>query len=351
MLRKILVLADENQYRIEKEILNENGFEWVFEKNENIFIEKVISQGDIDVVFLFHTDEDNYAKYDYTLGKLMELEKMKNISVFSVFDSFDSLRLETIRSIDDFIMEPANISEIVYRLNRLRDTIAMTEKYKDEIDEAILMYEAMARLVATVVFKVNEKAEPYAEQVQMYTSFISRLYHEKYPERLSISDLKIIDTLVLLHDIGIIYIDQDIVYVDRELTREEALEFRRHSLVGGRVFRTVKEKVLEKYNKTPLFLEKAIEFAEYHHEYCDGSGYPFGLKKEGIPLYARLISCAQYLVDESETPDKILETIFNMNDKSNEKMDKDITQLMLGRADELVEIAKIIEMKQGNIGR
>jgi HD-GYP domain-containing protein (c-di-GMP phosphodiesterase class II) len=35
-----------------------------------------------------------------------------------------------------------------------------------------------------------------------------------------------------------------------------------------------------------------IEFVQYHHEKIDGSGYPFGLKDDQIPLGAKIIRVA-----------------------------------------------------------
>jgi HD-GYP domain-containing protein (c-di-GMP phosphodiesterase class II) len=31
----------------------------------------------------------------------------------------------------------------------------------------------------------------------------------------------------------------------------------------------------------------------YHHEHYDGSGYPYGLQGEGIPLFARIVAIAE----------------------------------------------------------
>ena len=38
------------------------------------------------------------------------------------------------------------------------------------------------------------------------------------------------------------------------------------------------------------FIRMAIEIAHYHHEHWDGSGYPAGLKREEIPLAARIVN-------------------------------------------------------------
>jgi HD-GYP domain-containing protein (c-di-GMP phosphodiesterase class II) len=38
------------------------------------------------------------------------------------------------------------------------------------------------------------------------------------------------------------------------------------------------------------YLAPALEIPKYHHEKWDGTGYPFGLKGEYIPLAARLFT-------------------------------------------------------------
>jgi HD-GYP domain-containing protein (c-di-GMP phosphodiesterase class II) len=40
------------------------------------------------------------------------------------------------------------------------------------------------------------------------------------------------------------------------------------------------------------YLQPALEIPYYHHEKWDGSGYPFGLKAQEIPLSARIFAVA-----------------------------------------------------------
>jgi putative two-component system response regulator len=50
-----------------------------------------------------------------------------------------------------------------------------------------------------------------------------------------------------------------------------------------------------------IFLEEAETIAAYHHEKWDGSGYPYGLKGDGIPLSARIMAIAD-VFDALTTP-------------------------------------------------
>lgn len=84
----------------------------------------------------------------------------------------------------------------------------------------------------------------------------------------------------LLHDIGKIGISEDILQKDGPLTEEEMEIIRYHPLIGFAM--------IEEFS----FLQGAAEIILFHHERYDGSGYPFGLQAEEIPLSARLFSLA-----------------------------------------------------------
>ena len=60
-----------------------------------------------------------------------------------------------------------------------------------------------------------------------------------------------------------------------------------HAKEGGRVIREVFALSDDK-----KFIKIAADVASSHHEKWDGSGYPYGLKKEQIPLCARIMAVA-----------------------------------------------------------
>ena len=94
------------------------------------------------------------------------------------------------------------------------------------------------------------------------------------------SELDIIEYASLLHDIGKISIDSQILNKPGELTTLEWSIVKKHPSIGANLLK-----------KIPL-LEKAGDAVLYHHEKYDGSGYPHGLKGDAIPLAARIISVA-----------------------------------------------------------
>jgi putative nucleotidyltransferase with HDIG domain len=87
----------------------------------------------------------------------------------------------------------------------------------------------------------------------------------------------------LLHDIGKIGIPESVLRKPGPLTVREREIVKEHPLVGY--------EMIEEYR----FLHKASRVVLFHHESYDGRGYPYGMKKEEIPLEARIFSIADTL--------------------------------------------------------
>lgn len=84
----------------------------------------------------------------------------------------------------------------------------------------------------------------------------------------------------ILHDIGKIGIDDAILRKVDQLTSEEKRLMDDHPKIGAKILGYVEE------------MKEVIPGVLHHHEWYDGSGYPAGLKGEGIPLLARIIAAA-----------------------------------------------------------
>lgn len=87
----------------------------------------------------------------------------------------------------------------------------------------------------------------------------------------------------LLHDIGKIAVPDAILNKPSTLNEDEWLVVRRHPEVGFGLVKNVG------------MVREIGNIILYHHEKFDGSGYPQGLKKEDIPLEARIFSLADTL--------------------------------------------------------
>lgn len=129
----------------------------------------------------------------------------------------------------------------------------------------------------------------HLDRISLYcTSLASSLRrHPGYRHLVSPAFAQLIRVSSALHDIGKVGIEDAILLKPAKLTEEERIKMQEHSLLGGECLQQIEQRL-----GTSNFLKMAREIALYHHECWDGSGYPFGLKGEEIPLAARIVAIA-----------------------------------------------------------
>jgi len=93
-------------------------------------------------------------------------------------------------------------------------------------------------------------------------------------------DLSHIRRGAMLHDIGKMAIPDRIMLKKKKLNDEEWAFMRRHPILGFEMLSEIE------------YLRPAIDILLCHHEKWNGEGYPFGLSREQIPLYARIFTVA-----------------------------------------------------------
>lgn len=84
----------------------------------------------------------------------------------------------------------------------------------------------------------------------------------------------------LLHDIGMIGIPEEILNKTTPLTSDEFEIIKKHVIKGVKILEDIKQ------------LKEVVEIIKYHHERFDGSGYPYGLKGDEVPLLSKIIAIA-----------------------------------------------------------
>ena len=130
----------------------------------------------------------------------------------------------------------------------------------------------------------------HLNRIRRYVELLADQLRRDHPDlRETIDDQWICDLALssALHDIGKVGIPDGILLKPDKLTDEEFERMKQHTWIGGETLYAI-EKRLGESN----FLTLAREIAFAHHERWDGSGYPFGLYGEIIPLSARLVAIA-----------------------------------------------------------
>lgn len=121
----------------------------------------------------------------------------------------------------------------------------------------------------------------------------------------------------LLHDIGKIGVSSKIINKPSELDDREYHEMKKHPVYGYEILEPIG------------FLETASEFVLHHHEKMDGSGYPYGLKKDEIPLGAKILQVSDafdaMVTDRSYRAGRtVREAVEELESCSNKQFDPEI---------------------------
>lgn len=120
----------------------------------------------------------------------------------------------------------------------------------------------------------DEYTKDHSEKVGEYAEKMCIEYSESSS---FIEDVKVAGKL---HDIGKIGIRDDILLKDGGLSDDEYEIVKQHPVVGYKIIKPIDS------------VGKISEYVLHHHERIDGSGYPHGLKKMGIPVGSRILAVA-----------------------------------------------------------
>ncbi|MDD3905086.1 MAG: HD domain-containing protein [Candidatus Omnitrophica bacterium] len=96
--------------------------------------------------------------------------------------------------------------------------------------------------------------------------------------RLDAESMKSLEYAAILHDAGEIVVPYEVLTKPTKLTGKEFEIVKGHPMAGVELIKHMKAMK----NVTPIIM--------YHHENYDGSGYPKGLKREQIPIGARIMA-------------------------------------------------------------
>lgn len=96
------------------------------------------------------------------------------------------------------------------------------------------------------------------------------------------SEIEQIKYAALLHDVGLLFVSNNLLAKMPYLNRTEKALYKRHAAAGGNMLENI-----------PC-CQDIIPYIRYHHERWDGSGFPKHLRGDNIPFGARIIAVADY---------------------------------------------------------
>jgi len=149
---------------------------------------------------------------------------------------------------------------------------AVSSVASDIVEELVAQADVIIHLTGIAVY--DDCTLSHSLNCSIYSALLARCSGFTIPQ------IKVITCGALLHDMGKIEIDKQILNKPGSLTDDEFAVMKQHPTLG---FNLLTKKRLE--------LSSLIaHMAWQHHEKIDGSGYPRGLQGDNILSYARLLS-------------------------------------------------------------
>ncbi len=179
--------------------------------------------------------------------------------------------------VDDYIAKPFNPCELQGRVNVGRRIV--------ELETSQLTIFALAKLAESR----DPETGAHLERVRKYCRELATQLQTapKFRETIDAEFLQLIYKTSPLHDIGKVAIPDAILLKPGKLTPAEFEVMKTHAVKGAETL----DAALREFPNAK-FLRMAKDIALTHHEWYDGSGYPFGLVNEQIPLCGRIVAVA-----------------------------------------------------------
>jgi len=163
----------------------------------------------------------------------------------------------------------------VYRSYRLY--LGRLEDEKRHVENMAALHLRTIEALALAIEAKDHTTHDHLQRVRIYAIEVGKELN------LTEEQIEALRAASLLHDIGKLAVPEHIINKPGKLTPEEFEKMKIHPIVGA--------EILERVN----FPNPVVPIVRAHHEKYDGSGYPFGLKGEEIPIGARILACVDCL--------------------------------------------------------
>ncbi len=179
------------------------------------------------------------------------------------------------RGANAYLVKPFNLEQLVVTVEKmLSDQYLLLLKDRERLDaERRLMLASITSLITALEAR-DEYTRGHSEAVALILSGMAMQLG------LTSEEHETLEIAGRLHDLGKIGIPDHILLKPGKLTEEEFESIRRHPIVGAGILESIPT------------LSQIIPVILHHHERFDGTGYPDRLKREEIPLWARMTAVA-----------------------------------------------------------
>jgi diguanylate cyclase (GGDEF)-like protein/putative nucleotidyltransferase with HDIG domain len=158
---------------------------------------------------------------------------------------------------------------IYYTFKTYHDKLGEQENHYEKLTS---VYDSILEMLAMAIDAKDDVTHDHIQRV--------KLFARRMGEAVGLSELEIeaLKAGALLHDIGKIGVPAYILNKPGKLTEHEFEQMKMHTIIGADMLSNVD------------FRYPVVPIVRHHHERWDGRGYPDGLKGDGIPVTARILT-------------------------------------------------------------
>jgi diguanylate cyclase (GGDEF)-like protein/putative nucleotidyltransferase with HDIG domain len=223
---------------------------------------------------------------------------------------------------------------LVYRSYRLY--LERLEAERKHVEEVSSLHLRTIEALALAIEAKDHTTHGHLQRVQVYAMEMARELG------LSEEDRNALQAASLLHDIGKLAVPEHIISKPGRLTPEEFEKMKIHPVVGAEIL----ERVQFPYPVVPI--------VRAHHEKWDGTGYPYGLSGESIPIGARIISvvdCLDALATDRQYRRALPleEAMKVVMAESGRAFDPKVVEVLVARHVEMEHLAQSKNAPKGNL--
>jgi diguanylate cyclase (GGDEF)-like protein/putative nucleotidyltransferase with HDIG domain len=164
---------------------------------------------------------------------------------------------------------------LIYRSYRLY--LGKLEDEKRHVEEMATLHLRTIEALALAIEAKDHTTHDHLQRVRIYAIEVAKELG------VTASEMEALHAAALLHDIGKLAVPEHIISKPGRLTPEEFEKMKIHPVVGAEILERIR------------FPYPVVPIVRAHHEKWDGSGYPYGLKGEEIPIGARILSSVDFL--------------------------------------------------------
>jgi putative nucleotidyltransferase with HDIG domain len=164
---------------------------------------------------------------------------------------------------------------LVHRSNRSQ--VVQMEREREHMQALNGLHLRTIEALALAIDAKDHTTHDHLQRVQLYAVEIGK------DLGLAPLELEALTAAAVLHDIGKLAVPESIISKPGKLTRAEFEKMKIHPVVGAEILERVE------------FPYPVVPIVRSHHEKWDGSGYPYGLRGEEIPIGARILAAVDCL--------------------------------------------------------